>query len=96
MGDAAQLAEAWHRHRTGDCKGVEAAAALFGVDLSRERVDLGAAFVAGVVEREGPEALNRLFADAAWLPTPAEIVAPGLWLARTSLPELGAPGPTEG
>ena len=36
-----QLAEAWHRHRTGDSKGVEAAAALFGVDLSRERVDLG-------------------------------------------------------
>jgi putative hydrolase len=92
VGDAAQLAEAWHRHRTGDSKGVEAAAALFGVDLSRERVDLGAAFVAGVVEREGAEALNRLLDDADSLPTPAEIVAPGLWLARTSLPELGAPG----
>lgn len=96
VGDAAQLAEAWHRHRAGDSKGVEAAAALFGVDLSRERVDLGASFVAGVVEREGVEALNRLFADAASLPTPAEIVAPGLWLARTSLPELGQPGATEG
>jgi putative hydrolase len=96
VGDAAQLSEAWRRHRTGDSKGVEAAAALFGVDLSRERVDLGAAFVAGVVEREGIEALHRLYSDPASLPTPAEIVAPGLWLARTSLPELGASGSTEG
>jgi putative hydrolase len=96
VGDAARLSEAWRRHRTGDSKGVEAAAALFGVDLSRERVDLGAAFVAGVVEREGVGALNRLLTDAASLPTPAEIVAPGLWLARTSLPGLSASGSTEG
>jgi uncharacterized protein (DUF2342 family) len=92
LGDAAQIAEAWHRHRTGDSKGVEAAAALFGVDLSRERVELGRAFVEGVVDRAGPEALGRLVRDAESLPTPAEIVAPGLWLARTSLPELPAEG----
>lgn len=94
LGDAARLAEAWHRHRTGDSKGVEAAAALFGVDLSRERVDLGAAFVAGVVERDGVDALGRLLTDPAALPTPAEIVAPGLWLARTSLPGLEDPDAT--
>ena len=34
--------------------------ALFGVDLSKERVDLGAAFVAGRLERDGFEALARL------------------------------------
>jgi putative hydrolase len=92
LGDAARLAEAWHRHRTGDSKGVEAAAALFGVDLTRERVDLGAAFVAGVIERDGLDALGRLLSDPSALPTPAEIVAPGLWLARTSLPSLDDPG----
>lgn len=91
VGDAAQLAEAWHRHRTGDSKGVEAAAGLFGVDLSRERVDLGAAFVAGVIEREGLDALHRLAQGPEGLPTPSEVVAPGLWLARTSLPELADP-----
>ncbi len=91
VGDDARLAEAWHRHRTGDSKGVEAAAALFGVDLTRERVELGAAFVAGVVERAGFGALARLVGPKG-LPTPAEIVAPGLWLERTSLPELDAPG----
>ncbi len=93
VGDVAQLGEAWHRHRTGDSKGVEAAGSLFGVDLTRERVELGAAFVAGVIEREGFDALARLTASASGLPTPAEIVAPGLWLERTSLPELDAPGP---
>ena len=92
VGDAGSIAEAWHRHRTGDSKGDQAAASLFGVDLSRERVEIGAAFVAGVVEREGIDALARLTADGASLPTPAEIVAPGLWLARTSLPELDGPG----
>jgi uncharacterized protein (DUF2342 family) len=71
---------------------VEAAAALFGVDLTRERVDLGAAFVAGVIERDGLDALGRLLSDPSALPTPAEIVAPGLWLARTSLPSLDDPG----
>jgi len=91
VGDAGQLAEAWHRHRTGDSKGDEAAAGLFGVDLSRERVELGVAFIAGVVERAGIDVLTRLMKDAAGLPTPAEIVAPGLWLARTSLPELEGP-----
>jgi putative hydrolase len=89
VGDAGQLAEAWHRHRTFDSKGDEAAAGLFGVDLSKERVELGAAFVRGVIEREGPDALSRLTRNAEGLPTPAEIVAPGLWLARTSLPSLG-------
>jgi uncharacterized protein (DUF2342 family) len=93
VGDASQLAEAWHRHRTFDSKGVEAAASLFGVDLTKERVELGGAFVRGVLEREGIDALNRLVRDAASLPTPAEIVAPGLWLARTSLPGLDAGGP---
>jgi putative hydrolase len=92
LGDAGQLAEAWHRHRTGDSKGAEAAAAMFGVDLTRERVDLGAAFVAGVIERDGFEALARLTASPEGLPTPAEIVAPGLWLARTSLPAIDGEG----
>lgn len=92
LGDARQLAEAWHRHRAGDSKGAEAAAAMFGVDLGKERVDLGAAFVAGVIERDGFDALARLIERPEGLPTPAEIVAPGLWLARTSLPALGDAG----
>lgn len=35
-----------------------------------------------MVERAGIEGLDRLWADEADLPTPAELDAPGLWLAR--------------
>jgi uncharacterized protein (DUF2342 family) len=48
-------------------------------------VDRGAAFIEGVVERAGEEALIRLWADERDLPTPAEVDAPGLWLARIGL-----------
>jgi putative hydrolase len=45
FGSTGTLAEAWYRHRTSDAAGVQAAAALFGLDLSRAEVDRGAAFV---------------------------------------------------
>ena len=41
----------------------------------------------GVVERAGDEALARLWVSPRELPTPAEVDAPGLWLARIELPE---------
>ena len=47
----------------------------------------GAAFCRGVVERAGTEGLNRLFTGAHMVPTPSELEAPGLWLARIDLPD---------
>ncbi len=91
VGAHAQLAEAWYRRRTERGKGEEAAGALFGLDLDQAQVDRGRAFVAGVVERAGEEALARLWEPVRNLPTPAEVDAPGLWLERIDLPELGAP-----
>jgi uncharacterized protein (DUF2342 family) len=38
-----------------------------------------------VVERAGEDALPRLWANEDDLPTPAEVDAPGLWLARIGL-----------
>ncbi|MHB1584691.1 MAG: zinc-dependent metalloprotease, partial [Acidimicrobiales bacterium] len=92
-GSAGPLTEAWYRYRIADAKGEQAAGALFGLDLGREQVDRGGAFVRGVLERAGEEGLARLWASAATLPTPAEVDAPGLWLERISL-ELDA-GPTD-
>jgi uncharacterized protein (DUF2342 family) len=86
-GNEAVLSEAWYRYRVEDAKGYPAAGALFGLDLGREQVDRGAAFVRGVIERAGEEGLARLVASAKTLPTPAEIEAPGLWLERISLPD---------
>jgi putative hydrolase len=93
VGSHAQLAEAWYRRRIERGKGEEAAGALFGLDLEQAQVDRGRAFIAGVVERAGEEALARLWASSRNLPTPAEVDAPGLWLERISLPELDDPGP---
>lgn len=60
---------------------------LFGLQLTQDRYDRGTAFVDGVVERAGEDALERLWRTEAELPTPAELDAPGLWLARIDLPE---------
>lgn len=58
---------------------------LFGLELSQATFDRGAAFVDGIVERAGEAALAELWSDAANLPTPAELEAPGLWLARVGI-----------
>lgn len=58
---------------------------LLGVRLSNEAHERGDSFIAGVIERAGPEGLARLFEPGA-LPTPNELAAPGLWLARLDLP----------
>ena len=58
---------------------------LFGLHLTQDRYDRGRAFIDGVVERAGADGLERLWRDEAELPTPAEVDAPGLWLARIDL-----------
>ena len=87
-GAAGALSEAWYRYQIEESSSVQAAGALFGLDLSREQVDRGAAFVRGVVDRAGEDGLARLWDDPRHLPTPAEVDAPGLWLERIDLPEL--------
>lgn len=73
---------------------------LFGLELRQATFDRGSAFVDGLVDRAGVEVLDELWADVERLPTPAELDAPGLWLARVGvdtgagaddLPELDEP-----
>jgi uncharacterized protein (DUF2342 family) len=47
-----------------------------------------------VIERAGLDGLNRLWTDESMIPTPAELEAPGLWLARIDLPDDGESGDT--
>lgn len=89
VGSYPMLSEAQRRRRVEDVAGTRYAGRLFGLDLSREAYERGRAFVDGVVERAGADALARLWSDARHLPTPAELDAPGLWLARIELPDLG-------
>jgi uncharacterized protein (DUF2342 family) len=60
---------------------------LLGLSLDQPQYDRGERFIGGVVERAGPGGLERLWKSDRELPTPAEVDAPGLWLARIDLPE---------
>ena len=82
LGQASPIGEAVRRRRvaqSGDWVFVER---LLGVDLTSEQVDRAQQFIAGVLERAGYEGVALLLAKHGNLPTPSEIVAPGLWLAR--------------
>lgn len=86
VGSYDQISEAMRRRRveaTGADRFVER---LFGLELSQAHFDRGTAFIEGVVERAGLEGLERLWSSAEVLPTPNEVDAPGLWLARIELP----------
>jgi putative hydrolase len=95
-GSTGTVSEAWYRYRVAEDAPEQAAGALLGLDVGREQVDRGAAFVAGVCERAGDDGLARLWESEHTLPTPAEVDAPGLWLERISLPELGRSGEAQG
>ncbi|MFM7061339.1 MAG: zinc-dependent metalloprotease [Actinomycetes bacterium] len=60
---------------------------LLGIRLDRDAVATGRAFTDGVAERAGAAGLHRLWESERMLPTPNELAAPGLWLARIDLPE---------
>jgi len=85
IGLHAPISEAMRRRRVGRGEGERVAESLFGLHLDQEDLDRGAAFVQGVLDRSGELDLARLWTDAQHLPTPAEIDAPGLWLARINL-----------
>jgi putative hydrolase len=80
------VSEAFRRRRMEDGPGQRVLGKLLGIEVDQAIVDKGRAFVAGVVERAGEEGLARLWESPTTMPTPAEVDAPGLWLARIELP----------
>jgi putative hydrolase len=87
VGSYGQLREALRRRRAEPSEGTRFAERLLGLDLGTTQFERGQAFVQGVVERAGEEGLSRLWTSERELPTPAELDAPGLWLARIDLPD---------
>ena len=79
------IREAIRRHRVERSEADRFIQRLLGLDPSRRLHDQAAAFCRGVVERAGSDALDRLLERESMLPTPAELEAPGLWLARIEL-----------
>ncbi len=87
IGSYGPLTEALRRRRLEETGGTKILEQLFGVGLDEASYERGQAFIRGIVERAGPEGLDRLWHSERELPTPAELDAPGLWLARIDLPD---------
>lgn len=85
VGSYSQITEAVRRRRVEASAQDRFVERLLGLEMTQAHFDRGTAFVEGVVERAGEEGLERLWASAALLPTPNEVDAPGLWLARIDL-----------
>ena len=81
------LTEALRRRRVTTDESSRFVERLLGLELTQEQCDRGETFVQGVVERAGTRGLERLWRSERELPTPAEVDAPGLWLARIDLPD---------
>ena len=81
------LSEALRRRRVEADASDKFVEKLLGLELGQDQYDRGSAFVSGIVERAGPDALERLWRTERELPTPNEVDAPGLWLARIDLPD---------
>ena len=86
IGSYGRLSEALRRHRVEVSASDRFVERLLGLELDQTQYERGAAFASGVVERAGTEGLGRLFSHPDNLPTPAEVDAAGLWLARIDLP----------
>ena len=84
-GDALRIAEAVRRRRLETSPDDLFVERLLGLQLTQEQVQRGKVFTAGVVDRVGEGGLIQLFGKPQPLPTPAEIEAPGLWIARHEL-----------
>ncbi len=85
LGQPERISEAVRRRRIESSPDDVFVERLLGLRLDRRQVERGRAFVDGVIERAGDEGLTPLYRSERELPTPNELDAPGLWLARIEL-----------
>ena len=83
-GEALRIAEAVRRQRSSSSPDDMFVERLLGIRVGETQVQRGKAFVQGVVDRVGESELTRLLELPDSMPTPNEIEAPGLWIARIS------------
>lgn len=85
LGNSTHIAEAARRRRIENGDESAFVEKLLGLHLNRRQVDRGRQFVTGVVERAGVTGLQPLYQNRTALPTPSELDAPGLWIARLEI-----------
>jgi putative hydrolase len=81
-GDALRIADAVRQQRIDTSASDAFVEQLLGIRVGEEQVARGKSFVQGVVDRAGDHGLVPMLERPECLPTPAEVEAPGLWLAR--------------
>jgi putative hydrolase len=81
-GDALQIAEAVRRRRLETSTDDVYIDRLLGLRVDPAQVQRGKLFIGGAVDRVGEHSVTDAFRRPQALPTPAELEAPGLWLAR--------------
>jgi putative hydrolase len=85
-GNALRIAEAVRRRRVESTASDTFVEQLLGIRLGDDQVARGKRFVQGVVDRAGDAGLVALLRRPDAVPTPNELDAPGLWLARLEHP----------
>jgi uncharacterized protein (DUF2342 family) len=85
LGATSPIAEAVRRRRAEYGTDAQLIERLLGLTTTRAQQQRGRTFINGVVEREGAGALPRMLSSAESMPTPNEVDAPGLWLARLEI-----------
>jgi len=83
-GDALRIAEAVRRQRSSSTPDDLFVERLLGIRVGEDQVMRGKSFVQGVVDRVGETGLTRILDLPDSMPTPSELEAPGLWIARVS------------
>ena len=81
-GESLRIAEAVRRQRATSTPDDVFVEKLLGIRVGEEQVRRGKAFVQGVVDRVGEPGLTRLLETPGSIPTPNELEAPGLYIAR--------------
>jgi len=81
-GDALRIAEAVRRQRAETSASDAFVEQLLGIRIGADQVARGKAFVQGVIDRAGDSGMLPMLERSDAIPTPAEVDAPGLWLAR--------------
>ena len=97
LGSHNPVREAFRRRRLVPPAEARQLGRFLGIDAGPEASARGARFVQGVTERAGTGGLGPLWQAAENWPTPSEVEAPGLWLARLEVYEgAGDPDPDPG
>ena len=79
-----QMRHVFQRRRQQQSVVQRVVAQAIGLEMKLRQYEIGQNFCEAVVEREGPDALRRLWVDPSHFPTMTELRSPESWLGRVA------------